>query len=113
MAERVKPIIIKDTDSGNEYTLEFSREAIKFASDRGFSVSDLERYPLTFYDMFFYAFRMHHKNVARNKTDELLDAMGGLPGVSEEFITRMLELWEQGYESAVPKEENPRIVVEM
>ena len=85
----MKPIILKDKDT--EYTLEFNREAIAFSEMRGFKIGDVSDFPMTKVpELFFYAFRMHHKNVARDKTDKILDEMGGLP---EGFVARLVELY--------------------
>lgn len=92
----VKPIIIKCKDE--EYTLEFNRETIKFAEQRGFKVDDVANFPMTkLPELFFYAFRMHHKNVARNKTDKILfEELGGIP---EGFIERLAQLYAQPFEA--------------
>ncbi len=89
-----KPIILKNKDT--DYTLEFNRESVKFAEMRGFKVEDLAQYPMTkIPELFFYAFRMHHKNIAREKTDKILDELGGLP---EGFLERLAELYTAPYE---------------
>ena len=84
--EQVKPIIIHDKDNDVDYTLEFNRESIRFAEARGFDIEDVGKYPMTkIPELFFYAFRMHHPNVSRQKTDKILfEDLGGLPeGVAE------------------------------
>lgn len=79
--EKVKPLTLRDTETGEEFILEFNRESIRFAEARGFDINDVAKYPLTkIPELFFYAFRMHHKNVARERTDRILfDDLGGLP----------------------------------
>lgn len=92
----VKPIIIKsDTE---EFTLEFNRESIKFAEMRGFKIDDVSSFPMTKVpELFFYAFRMHHKNISREKTDKLLfEELGGIP---EGLIERLGELYAQPFEA--------------
>ncbi len=84
--EQVKPIILHDTENMIDYTLEFNRESVKFAEARGFDIEDVGRYPMTkLPELFYYAFRMHHKNVSREKTDRILfDDLGGMPdGMAE------------------------------
>ena len=84
--EQVKPIIIHDGENGIDYTLEFNRETIRFAEARGFDIDDVQKYPMSkLPELFFYAFRMHHKNVSREKTDRILfDDLGGMPsGMAE------------------------------
>jgi len=84
--EQVKPIIIHDTENAIDYTLEFNRESIRFAEARGFDIDDVSKYPMSkLPELFYYAFRMHHKNVSREKTDRILfDELGGMPnGMAE------------------------------
>lgn len=84
--EQVKPIIIHDGENGIDYTLEFNRESIRFAEARGFDIDDVGKYPMSkLPELFFYSFRMHHKNVSREKTDRILfDDLGGMPsGMAE------------------------------
>lgn len=88
--EKVKPLVLTDNESGEKYTLEFSRDSVRFAENHGFSTEDLSRYPMTKVpDFFFYAFRMHHKNISRERTDRILfDDLGGLPdGAMERLIS--------------------------
>ena len=91
--ERVPSIKITDNDTGNVYELDFCRESVKFAEARGFKTDDVSDYPVTkIPEFWFYAFRMHHKNTAKNQTDALLDKMGGLtPNVA----ARLIELYNQ------------------
>ena len=85
----MKPIVLKAKDT--EYTLEFNRESVKFAEQRGFKFEDVRDFPMSkIPELFFYAFRMHHKNVARDKTDKILEELGGLP---EGFLERLIELY--------------------
>lgn len=111
----VKPIIIT-MDDNTQYTLEFNRESIKFAEMRGFNVDDVALYPMTkLPELFFYAFRMHHKNVSREKTDKILfEELGGIP---EGMIERLAELYQAPFEvlSVVSEDErkNSKVKVEM
>ena len=92
----VKPIIIKsDTE---EFTLEFNRESIKVAEMRGFKIDEVSSFPMTKVpELFFYAFRMHHKNISRERTDKLLfEELGGIP---EGLIERLGELYAQPFEA--------------
>ena len=94
--ENMKPIIIKSNEE--EYTLEFSRESVKFAESRGFKFDDVANFPMTkLPELFFYAFRMHHKNIARDKTDKILfEELGGIP---DGMIERLAELYAKPFEA--------------
>lgn len=109
--ERIKPIILKDNETGTEYTLEFNRETIRFAEARGFDVNDVAKYPMTkLPELFYYAFRMHHKNVSREKTDRILfEDLGGMPdGMAE----RLGALYSVPFEALSGEGKNGKMTVE-
>lgn len=92
---KIKPIIIRDNEREAEYTLEFNRESVKFAESRGFVFEDVIKYPMTkIPELFYYAFRMHHKNIAKNQTDKILDDMNGIPNG---LIERLGELYAEPF----------------
>jgi len=91
--ERVKPIKITDNETGKVYELDFCRESVRFAEQRGFEPEDVAKYPVTkFPEFFFYAFRMHHREVARSQTDRLFERLGGF---SPNFLERLVLLYNQ------------------
>lgn len=114
--EQVKPIIIHDEENGVDYTLEFNRESVRFAEARGFDIEDVGRYPMTkLPELFYYAFRMHHKNISREKTDRILfEELGGLPDGAAE---RLGALYAAPFEALASKDgekaKNPKMTVEM
>ena len=100
----VKPIILRNEDTGNEYTLEFNRDAVAFAERNGFDPDEVAKYPVTrLPELFYYAFRMHHKNISRADANRILfDELGGIPnGMAE----RLLQLYYAGYETLVQPED--------
>ena len=110
--ERVKPIIIKDKKNNREYTLEFDRDSVRFAENRGFKLEDVDEYVMTKVPEFFwYAFRMHHKSVALNQAEEILKEIGGL---NEAIAKRLVELYVQTYNALGSEEtKNPDMTVEL
>ena len=114
MSENVKPIYVTDNETGMEYTLEFTRESVAFAERRGFEIGDVSRFPMTKVpELWFYAFRANHKNVPREKTDKLLDKIGGF---SEDLLGRLGELYAAPFEAmrnAGEDEENPLVTVRL
>ena len=113
--EKVNPIIIHDTENQIDYTLEFNRETIRFAESRGFDIDDVSKFPMSkLPELFFYAFRMHHKNVSREKTDRILfDDLGGMPnGMAE----RLGALYAAPFEALTNKDgektKNSKVTVE-
>lgn len=115
--EKIKPLVLTDNDTGDKYTLEFSRESVKFAEARGFDLGDVSKYPMTkIPELFFYAFRMHHKNIARERTDRMLfEDLGGLPSAA---LERLVMLYTAPFEALTDasengEEKNSRMTVEM
>lgn len=89
--DRPNPIKITDPDTSDVYTLDFDRASVKFAEQRGFKIMDCQDSPETgIAALFFYAFRKNHKNVARDKTDKMLEELGGL---LPEEVNRLQELY--------------------
>lgn len=104
--EHLNPMRITDTNTGEVYTLEFNRESVRFAEQRKFNISELTDYPQTNIPaLFFYAFRKNHKNVAREKTDKMLDELGGL---TPPEIERLVALYNQPTETLVQMDETAR-----
>ena len=59
--ERIKPIVIRFGED-EEYTLDFNRESIAFAEDRGFQLENAGSFPMTkFPELFYYAMRANHR----------------------------------------------------
>lgn len=115
---KVDPIIVKDNDTGKEYTLEFNRDSVTKAEDNGFSLQELGKYPSKLYDLWHYAFYMHHnrafvtRELTRRKTDEMLDAIGGAMDAPEGLWERLGELYAQAYKTLTDGDgKNGRVTV--
>ena len=115
--KRVEPIVISFED-GKEYTLEFSRETVSMAERSGFSRGAAGDQMMTFLpDLFFFAFKMHHPTIKREKTDDIL--FNKLQGLTNEELSRLLELFEQPYTTLIHIDEeddtrkNSRVTVRM
>ena len=112
--ERVKPIVIHDERHQKDYTLEFSRDSVKFAEGRGFVLSDIDRFPMTKVPEFFwYAFRMHHPKVSLRDAEDILYAIGGL---SDAVSQRLGELYSAPFDAMAPEEDevkNSGVTVEL
>ena len=92
--EIVKPLILHDTETGMDYTLEFSRDTVRWCEARGFKLEDISNYPMTkIYEFFWYAFRMHHKNISLEKTDRIIDEWGGIEGIPDGVLERLGQLY--------------------
>lgn len=96
MAEKnakVKPIIIKDAETGDaKYTLEFSRATVVKAERQGFRMDQLGEFPLTACQaLFWYSFQMHHSGIDKRKTDEVFDEIGGIE--AKGLMERLVDLY--------------------
>jgi len=116
--KRVKPIVLTDNDTGEKYTLEFSRQTVAFAEGKGFVMDDIAKYPLTkIPELFYYAFRMHHRNVPRDKTDKIIfEDWGGIANIPDGVLERLGELYAATYGALVDDEgerKNLRVTVEL
>lgn len=116
LEDRVKPLAITFKDTGDKYELDFCRESVKFAEQRGFVLENVDKYLMTgVEDLFFYAFRKNHKSVSREKTDKLLLKMHGL---TAKMLNRLILLYQQAITSNVIQteedlEKNTEVAVEM
>ena len=109
MAENVKPVIIHDNENDRDYTLEFSRDTIKFAEGRGFKLQDVDDFPMSkIPEFFWYAFRMHHPSVSLNQAEKLLERMGGL---NEALARRLGELWAVPFSTLNPNGDEKNLTV--
>lgn len=115
--EKVKPIILHDTESGTDYTLEFNRESIRFAESRGFDLNDIDKFPMSrIPDLFYYSFRMHHRNVSREKTDKMIfEDFGGIGNLPDGLMERLVMLYAEPFNgtNVGDKPKNSKITVEL
>ena len=110
--ERVNPIELTDNDTGKTYTLDFNRDVVRRAERNGFSIDDCAKFPTLCYDLWYYAFLMHHeKEIRRKRTDELLDAAGGITDAPDGLFERLGELYAQAYKTTTGDEKNARVTV--
>ena len=116
--EKVKPIILHDADENRDYTLEFNLDSVRFAQARNFDADDVGRLPvIKTEELFYYAFRMHHAKVPKEKTDKILwEKLGGIGNLPEGFIERLIMLYYDPINAAKAAEgegKNARMTVEM
>jgi hypothetical protein len=115
--EKVKPLVLIDNETGERYSLEFSRESVKFAEARGFTIEDSVKFPQTkIPDLFYFAFRKNHRNISRERTDRML--YDDLHGLSTAAIERLLMLYQEPQNALIRADEdgepkNARMTVEL
>lgn len=101
--DRINPMRISDNKTGATYELDFNRESIRFAENRGFEISTVLQYPVTkIPELFYYAFRKNHKNLAKSQTDKILEQLGG---VTSQMLERLIQLYNQAQLSHLILEE--------
>lgn len=115
--ERVKPLRITLKDKDETYTLDFSKESVQFAQRNQFRVEDVTDYlTAKVPEFFYYAFRMHHRKLAKNQTDAILEKIGGLtPKMFERLILlyNQAEMSNNVVQDEDDLEKNAEVVVEM
>ena len=79
----------------NEYTLEFSRSAVKQMEQQGFVLDQIGDKPMTMVPLLVYgAFMKHHKGIKRNLVDEIYEHITDKVGDGENgFIQALLEMY--------------------
>lgn len=99
--ERVKPIRVTVNRLQKTFTLEFNRASVKFVESREFDVSAVPKFPATMLpELFYYAFRMHHREMSREQTNRILEE--DLRGLPTKAIARLVDLYNQArYENVV------------
>ena len=115
--ERVQPIRFVDKDNDESYELDFNRESLQFMANQGFVMDDLvDKIATKGEELWYCAFRAHHRRLSRAQTDKLYKKMGGL---SPKVIKRLMELYQQALmsNSIVQDDEdldaNPHVAVEL
>ena len=90
--EKINPIVITNSKTGEIYTLEFSRASVKFAEARGVSIDSVKEFPYTYLpELFYCAFRKNHQKLSKDQTDRILfDTLGGL---TQAQAARLMELF--------------------
>ena len=109
--DKVNPIIIKDENGEDKYRLEFSRESIRYAEENGFDITKaMSKLVTTAEDLFFYAFRMHHKGITRETTNQILTEVG----IGEALMNRLVALYNAPIEALMEgKGKNAKYAITM
>lgn len=103
---KVKPIILTDNDTGKQYVLEFDLNSVKYAEQRGFNIDNLKGVS-GLEDLFYYAFRKHHKSMSQIQTNDILyKKMGGFP---DGMIERLGQLYTKPYEALIQREDDDEV----
>lgn len=104
--EPVKPIVLRDSETGKIYVLEFDRYSVKFAEEHGFSTSSENLRITDMEELFFYSFRKHHPEVSRADSDKFLyEKLHGFP---DGMVPRLIQLFAAPFEALVQTEESSK-----
>lgn len=106
-AEKIKPITLYFEDTGKTYTLEFSIDTVRQAERAGFDIDEIGSKPMTMIpELFYWAFKMHHPNISKEKTEHILfEDIGGLNRI-EGFAERLRDLYYQPFLSLMGEYED-------
>jgi hypothetical protein len=104
--ERIDPMVIKFSDN-EKYTLQFNRETASALEQDGFKREDIADMPMTrIPQIFYFAFKMHHPNITKEKTDEIL--FNDLGGLTEEQIEKLGVLFMAPYTTLINENGKPK-----
>lgn len=92
----VKPVELEIGDK--VYTLDFTRNSIKYAEQHGFAMrEDFGEKPVSdMTNLFYFSFRANHPEVTEEESDEIFEM---LKGQAMPVITRLAELYAAQYVS--------------
>ena len=77
---------------GKKYTLEFDRRTVIALENKGFAVNKVDSQPIkNLYLLWEGAFEKHHSNVAVEKRDEILSALGD----KESLISTLVQMYSE------------------
>ena len=81
--------------NGNDYTLEFTRNAVKQMEQQGFVLDKIAEQPMTMVPMLVYgAFAKNHKGIKRSLVDEIYEHISDKIGDGDNgFIHALLEMY--------------------
>lgn len=113
--DELRPILITDNDTGEKYVLEFNAESVAFAEERKFNIADVDDFPVTgIRDLFYYAFRMHHKMLPKEKVYAIYELTKPLPkGVIKRLVDFYVRPMKEIVVSDDSERKNARMTVEL
>lgn len=71
---------------GEKFTLEFTRRSVKNMEDSGFIASEVKDRPMMLLDLFAGAFMANHKNVKRQKIEQIYDSCKNKDALLEKLV---------------------------
>lgn len=119
LTERVNPIKVIDTETNHTYILDFNRDTVRFAEERGFDWDEVGNKPATLIPLIWYtAFRRYDPRISLDKTTRLLEDLGGM---KPSWIVRLRELYNQALTSLIAQDtadgeeevKNAKVTVEL
>lgn len=119
LTERVNPIKVIDTETNHTYILDFNRDTVRFAEERGFDWDEVGNKPATLIPLIWYtAFRRYDPRISLDKTTKLLEDLGGM---KPSWIVRLRELYNQALTSLIAQDaadgeeevKNAKVTVEL
>lgn len=78
--------VLTITHRGEKFTLEFTRRSVKNMEDSGFIASEVKDRPMMLLDLFAGAFMANHKNVKRQKIEQIYDSCKNKDALLEKLV---------------------------
>lgn len=100
----IAPMKVYDDETNRTYILDFNRDTVRFAEERGFKWDDFEDHIATYVPLiWFCAFRRYDPRISLEKTTKLLDDLGGM---RPKWIKRLRELYDQALSTLVADDDD-------
>lgn len=71
---------------GEKFTLEFTRRSVKTMEESGFVAAEVKDRPMLLLDLFAGAFLANHRNVKRQKIEQIYDSCRGKDALLEKLV---------------------------
>ena len=71
---------------GEEFTLEYTRRSVKTMEESGFVAAEVKDRPMLLLDLFAGAFLANHRNVKRQKIEQIYDSCRGKDALLEKLV---------------------------
>lgn len=103
IGKTLEPMRYEDPETGREYVLDFNRESVEFAEGRGFDWDYVGSRPMTMIPLIWYvAHRRYNPRIAKEKTDKLLIARGG---IKPKELRKLRELYDQTFAPLIAEDD--------
>lgn len=102
---KIEPVMIYDKNGNFKYLLEFDRNTVKFAEQRGLKPQTIEGNMgmIEIEELFYCSFRKHQPKMSKADTDKVIKEIGG---ITPKLLIRLCQLFELPYTELLTDDEN-------